>query len=289
MSDMAIKVFKSEQFGEIRTTVIDGEPWFVVADVCKYFGVTNRNRVMQSVADEDKGGTQMDTPGGVQTVAIVNESGLYSLLFALQPTKARGVDMAKIEERAAQVKAFKHWVTHDVLPDIRKHGMYMTGETITKLLSDPRNAIELLTAYAEEKEKNKRLEETVKVMQPKAEFSDAINSSHDGILVKQMAHLLTMNGYSTGQNRLFEQLRKDGFVCSCKGARYNSPTQSSIDRGLMVSRETHFNDANGITHLDFTTLITPKGQRFFLRKYANKVLSDEEIAAMLEEEERDIV
>ena len=76
--DNKIEVFKNEQFGEVRTILIGGEPWFVVADVCAYFGVANRNRIMQNVDAEDKGGTQMDTPGGVQTVAIVNESGLYN-------------------------------------------------------------------------------------------------------------------------------------------------------------------------------------------------------------------
>lgn len=94
-----LTIFKNEQFGEVRTITIEGEPWFVVSDVCSHFGVSNRNRVMQSVDDEDKGGTQMNTPGGIQTVTIVNESGLYSLLFALQPAKARGVDDAYIEER----------------------------------------------------------------------------------------------------------------------------------------------------------------------------------------------
>lgn len=222
---------------------------------------------------------KMATITGEHDTTFINEAGLYQLIFG-----------SKLES----AKRFQKWVFEDVLPDIRKHGMYMTGEKLTLFLAEPRNAIELLTAYAEEKEKNKRLEETVaqheetiKVMQPKAEFSDAVNSSHDGILVKQMANLLTINGYPTGQNRLFEQLRKDGFVCSCKGARYNSPTQLSIDRGLMLSRESHYKDSDGITHLDFTTLITPKGQRFFLRKYAGKILLDCEIAAMLTLEEID--
>ena len=109
--DNKIEVFKNEQFGEVRTILIGGDPWFVVADVCAYFGVANRNRIMQNVDAEDKGGTQMDTPGGVQTVAIVNESGLYSVLFALQPTKARGVSKEHIEERQKKLHDFKRWIT----------------------------------------------------------------------------------------------------------------------------------------------------------------------------------
>ena len=91
MENKQLQVFKNPEFGEIRVVKKDGEPWFVVADVCSYFGITNRNRVMQNVDAEDKGGTQMNTPGGLQNMAIVNESGLYAVLFALQPTKARGI------------------------------------------------------------------------------------------------------------------------------------------------------------------------------------------------------
>ncbi len=125
-----LTIFDNEQFGKIRTTMMDGEPWFVVADVCAYFGVTNRNRIMQNVDTEDKGGTQMDTPGGMQTVTIVNESGLYSVLFALQPTKARGVSQERIEERQKKLRDFKRWITHDVIPTIRKTGGYVNNDEL---------------------------------------------------------------------------------------------------------------------------------------------------------------
>lgn len=113
---------------EVRTVEMNGQPWFVAADVCNYFGVTNRNRIMQQVDEEDKGGTQMDTPGGQQNVTVINESGLYSLLFAMQPQKARGVTDEYIAARTKQLNAFRRWVTHDVLPSIRKTGGYIAGQ-----------------------------------------------------------------------------------------------------------------------------------------------------------------
>src|SRR5690606_22273894 len=118
---------------EVRTVTIEGEPWFVAKDVCDVFGETNRNRAMQSLDDDEKGYTQMNTPGGTQRSAIVNESGLYSLLFAMQPTKARGVSEAHISARVDKLRKFKRWVTSEVLPTIRKHGMYATDA----LLDDP--------------------------------------------------------------------------------------------------------------------------------------------------------
>lgn len=123
-----IQVFDNEAFGSIRTVEIDGEPWFVAADVCAFFNVTNRNRLMQQVDADDKGGTQMNTPGGKQEMTIVNESGLYTLLFYMQPEKGRGVSDDYIEKRCAKLKAFKRWITHDVIPTIRKTGSYNTNQ-----------------------------------------------------------------------------------------------------------------------------------------------------------------
>jgi len=130
MENNQVQVFENTEFGKVRTVVIDGEPWFVVSDICEYFKVSNRNRVMQTIDAEDKEGTQMDTPGGKQNIAIVNESGLYSMLFALQPTKARGVSEEYIKERTEQLHQFKHWVTHDILPTIRKTGGYVANDDL---------------------------------------------------------------------------------------------------------------------------------------------------------------
>lgn len=155
MTDLT--TFKNEIFGEVRTVMRDGEPWFVAADVCEFFGVTNRNRVLQNLDDDEKGGTQIDTPGGTQTMTIINEAGLYSLLFYLQPTKARGISDEQIAERCELLRKYKRWITHEVIPSIRKNGAYLTPEAAYKMLSDPQNLIQLLTTLSEKNEEVKLL------------------------------------------------------------------------------------------------------------------------------------
>lgn len=172
-----LTIFNNEQFDSVRTVSIDGEPWFVATDVCAYFGVTNRNRIIQAVDEEDKGGTQMDTLGGVQTVTVVNESGLYSVLFALQPTKARGVFEEYIKERQEKLRAFKRWITHDVLPTIRKTGGYVndTAQFIDSYFGqlDSAQKHALMMIFNE----SKRMTAQLKEQAPKVDFYDTFVSS----------------------------------------------------------------------------------------------------------------
>lgn len=160
-----LQIFTNDTFGEVRTVTRGGEPWFVAADVCEFFGVTNRNRALQSLDEDEKGGTQIDTPGGTQTMTIISESGLYSLLFYLQPTKARGISDEQIAERCELLRKYKRWITHEVIPSIRRHGAYITTETAEKIMADPDNWIKLLTTVKEERKaktiaeaKNEQLE-----------------------------------------------------------------------------------------------------------------------------------
>lgn len=132
-----IQIFENNDFGQIRVVERGGKPWFVAADVCTYFGVTNRNRVMRVVDVEDKGSTQIGTRGGVQTVTIVNEPGLYSILFALQPAKVRGVSEDYIAERQKKIRDFKRWITHDALSSIRKTGIYSNRESDICVTDNP--------------------------------------------------------------------------------------------------------------------------------------------------------
>ena len=125
-----LQIFKNDTFGQVRAIEQNGNPWFVAKDVCDVFGATNRNRIMQDLDADEKGYTQMNTPGGIQEVAIVNESGLYQLLFSLQPAKARGVSDEYIQERVNKLKAFKRWVTHDVIPSIRKRVIFPCGSKV---------------------------------------------------------------------------------------------------------------------------------------------------------------
>ena len=266
-----IKVFENAEFGRVRTVIIDNVPWFVARDIATALGyVKPENAVAAHVQTDDKTTTLIQGTGSnyKSKTVIVNESGMYALIFG-----------SKLEN----AQRFKRWVTSEVLPDIRQHGMYMTGEKLVDMMADPDKALEMLIDYAKERKERLRLEQVVKEQQPKVEFADAVNSSKNGILVKQMANLLARNGYSTGQNRLFEQLRKDGFICSTKGERFNTPTQKAIDMGLMITKESHYDSGDGVTLLSFTPLITPRGQRYFLGKYANALLTDEEINDMLKE------
>lgn len=244
-----IKVFENQEFGTVRTTIIDGEPWFVATDVCKALGIDRTQT--RRLDDDEKGVCSIQTPGGKQELTIVNEPGLYTLVLG---------------SRKPEAKAFKRWVTHEVIPDIRKHGAYMTPETIEKVLTDPDTIIKLATQLKDEREARIMLEQENKILLPKAEFADAISATEDSILIKHMASLLSQNGFKTGQNRLFKLLRDDGYLCSTRDDRWNTPTQTAIDKGLFTVEE-HNICIFGQPQLKVTTRVTPKGQKFFLRKY----------------------
>lgn len=263
-----IEVFRNQEFGELRTILKEGEPWWVAKDVCDKFGETNRNRAMQALDGDEKGYTQMNTPGGTQQIAIVNESGLYSLLFAMQPKKARGVSEEYIAKRTEQLNHFKRWVTHDVIPAIRKHGLYATPETAEKILGDPDFLIKALTELKQEREQRQKAEAQIEADKPKVQFADSVGSSNQSILVREMAKLLSQNGIDMGEKRFFSWLRAHGYLISC-GDDYNLPTQYSMERKLMIIRErTYTDDIN--TRILRTPMITGKGQQYFIRKFLGK-------------------
>ena len=195
-----LQIFKNEEFGEIRTSTIDNEPWFVGKDVAKALGYTNeRDALSKHVEEEDKGVAKCDTPGGKQDMTVINESGLYALVFG-----------SKLES----AKRFKHWVTSEVLPAIRKHGVYAVDE----LLENPDIAIKAFTALKEEREKNKLLQADNERMKPKAIFADAVATSHTSILIGDLAKLLKQSGVETGQKRLFNWMRENGYLIKRKGS-----------------------------------------------------------------------
>lgn len=150
-----LQIFTNDAFGEVRTVVKDNEPWFVAADVCKSFGVANSRIVTARLDDDEKGVCDVDTLGGKQTVTIINEAGLYHALFTMEPKNARGISDEAINERIEKLKSFKRWITHEVIPSIRKHGAYMAPNTLTETLAQPENLIVLLTSL--QKEQNGRI------------------------------------------------------------------------------------------------------------------------------------
>ena len=245
-----LKIFKNELFGEIRIIEIDKEPWFVGKDVAEVLGYSNpRKAIGDHVDDEDKGVTKCDTLGGSQELTVINESGLYSLILS---------------SKLPNAKAFKRWVTSEVLPSIRKHGLYATDE----LLDNPDLIIQMASKLKEEREARKALEVENDTMKPKALFADAVSASHTSILVGDLAKLLRQNGVDIGANRLFEKLREKGFLMK-SGSSKNMPTQASMDRGLFEIKEGSYINSDGVNVVTKTTKVTGKGQVYFVNLFLN--------------------
>ena len=236
---------------EVRTIQNDGEPWFVLKDVCNVLHIGNSRDVVARLDQDEKGVAQIDTLGGKQEMTIINESGLYNVILRSDKPEA---------------KPFRKWVTSVVLPTIRRHGMYATPDTVEKMLADPDTAIKLLTTLKEERAARLALEAKAEADKPKVLFADAVSASHTSILVGDLAKLLRQNGVEIGQNRLFSFLREKGYLCS-QGERYNLPTQRSMDRGWFQVKETTINQPNGSVRITRTVKVTGKGQQYFINLF----------------------
>ncbi len=250
-----LKIFESADFGKVRTMVINDEPWFVAKDVAEALGYANASKaITDHVDDDDKLNNESLSSLGQRGGWIINESGLYSLIMS---SKLPGA------------KAFKRWVTTEVLPSIRKHGAYMTEQTIEKALTDPDFLIRLATNLKEEQMKRIAAEAKVEEMKPKVLFADAVETSQRSCLVAELAKILKQNGVDTGQNRLFSWLRGNGYLCT-KGEYYNQPTQKAMDMGFFELKKRTVNNPDGTVMVVTTTKVTPKGQIFFVNKFCEK-------------------
>lgn len=200
-----LKIFENEEFGKIRIVVIDNEPYFVGKDVASILGYSNvRDAIAKHVDEEDKGVAKCDTLGGKQNFTVINESGLYALIFG-----------SKLES----AKQFKHWVTSEVLPSIRKTGTYGMQPQGKELL-----ALAVLEAQKIIEEQNQQIEE----MKPKVQFADAITACDTSILIRDLAKLLRQNKVPTGEKRLYRWMRENGYIV--KGT--TQPTQRAMELGL---------------------------------------------------------
>ena len=249
-----LQIFKNEKFGEVRTVTVNNEPWFVGKDVAEALGYSNASKaVFVHVNEEDRilRTLEADSQNGnvVRTqTALINESGLYALIFG-----------SKLES----AKQFKHWVTSEVLHAIRKHGVYAVDE----LLENPDMAIKAFTALKEEREKNRLLQADNERMKPKEIFADAVATSRTAILIGDLAKLLRQNGVKTGQKRLFVWMRENGYLIKRKGADWNMPTQKSMEMELFEVKETTVNNPDGSVRINKTTKVTGKGQQYFINKF----------------------
>ena len=246
-----MQIFKNDNFGTIRTLEISGEPWFVGKDVAEMLGYVKPLNALATHIDEDDTLKQglTDSMGRIQETILINESGLYSLILSSKLPNAR---------------AFKRWVTSEVLPAIRKHGLYATDE----LLDNPDLIIQMASKLKEEREARKALEVENDTMKPKALFADAVSASHTSILVGDLAKLLRQNGVDIGANRLFEKLREKGFLMK-SGSSKNMPTQASMDRGLFEIKEGSYINSDGVNVVTKTTKVTGKGQVYFVNLFLN--------------------
>lgn len=251
-----LKIFKNAEFGEIRTIEVDNEPWFVGKDVADTLGYQNGSRdVNRHVDEEDRHKVMLFDGNQDKETIVINESGLYSLILS---------------SKLPNAKAFKRWVTAEVLPTIRKHGMYATEE----LLSNPDIAIAAFKALKEEREARKALEVENKEMQPLALFAKSVSASDTSILIGDLAKLLKQNGYATGQKRLFDELRQRGFLMK-SGSSKNLPTQRAMELGLFEVKESTINNPDGSVRVTKTTKVTGKGQVYFV----NLILGRKEMAS----------
>lgn len=242
-----VKIFNSEEFGDVRTVTINGDPWFVGKDVAAALGFTNpRDAISTHVFDEDKGVESIDTLGGKQKMTVINESGLYALVFG---------------SRLKSAQRFKHWVTSEVLPAIRKTGGYRTPAPQGKELL----ALAVLEAQKTIEAQNAEIER----MRPKEIFADAVTASDSSILIGDLAKLLRQNGVDTGQKRLFEQLRNEGYLMKTGSSR-NMPKQKYVENGFFQIKETVISNPDGSVRMTKTTKVTGKGQQHFLNKYLKK-------------------
>lgn len=247
-----LQVFNNTEFGQVRTMVINGSPWFVAKDVCECLGLTKHRDAVSRLDGDERGSVEVDTLGGTQQMAAVNEYGLYSLVLS---------------SRKPSAKAFKRWITHEVIPAIRKHGAYMTGETLEQALTSPDFLIRLATELKNEQEARKTAEAQIEADKPKVLFADSVAASHGSILVGELAKLLNQNGIDIGQNRLFNWLRENGYLICRKGTDYNMPTQRSMEMQLFNIKETAITHSDGHVSISKTVKVTGKGQVYFVNKF----------------------
>lgn len=237
---------------DVRTVTINGEPYLVGKDVAEILGYSRPdNAIRNHVDDEDKLVHQFSASGQNRNMTVINESGFYALVLS---------------SKLPRSKEFKRWVTSEVLPTIRKHGMFATDE----LLDNPDFVIATLQKLKEEREAKKLLEATIEEQKPKVIFANAVSASHTSILVGDFAKLMRQNGLNFGQNRMFSWLRENGYLISRKGNSWNMPTQKAMDLGLFEIKETTINHSDGHISINKTPKITGKGQLYFADKLLSK-------------------
>lgn len=253
-NEIVPQVFDNPEFGSIRVIKDEGgEPWFVIADLCKALDLSNPTMVANRLNEDDLSTTEVtDSLGRKQKANTTNEGGMYEVVFM---------------SRKPEAHAFKRWVTHEVLPAIRRDGGYMVARDET-----PEQTMARAVLIAQRTIERQRAE--LDEMRPKALFADAVAASDGTCLVGELAKMLRQNGVKVGQNRLFAILREDGYLGK-SGSNRNVPTQRAMDQGLFRIKETSIVHTDGHVTISRTPKVTGKGQRVFLERYlgASEIVS----------------
>lgn len=240
-----IQVFKNDQFGQVRAARgKNGEPVFVAKDICAILDLGNPRSSIALLDDDEKGVHSVDTPGGRQQMTTVTEPGFYKLVM---------------RSRKPEAKAFQRWVTHEVLPALRRDGGYMVARDET-----PEQTMARAVLLAQQTIDRQR--DRIAELEPKALFADAVAASDGTCLVGELAKMLRQNGVEVGQNRLFAMLREDGYLGNV-GSNRNVPTQRAMDLGLFRIKETAVTHSDGHVTINRTPKVTGKGQIYFVKRY----------------------
>lgn len=236
-----LMIFENPDFGAVRSILIDGDPWFVAADVCKALEIEKTNRALSRLDDDEKGAHSVSTPGGRQRMSIISESGLYSLILGSRKPEAR---------------AFKRWITHEVIPSIRKHGAYMTDSLLNALEAHPEAVPEYLNRLRSENARNRELTRRLRIALPKAEYYDAFVDPADCTNIRTTAKEL-----GVPEKQFTRYLEEKKYLFRDKNRKL-FPRAVKKSAGLFLVRD-FYTERGKLGHY---TLITPAGKRHFLER-----------------------
>ena len=252
-----IQIFNNPQFGDIRTAGTANDPMFCLSDLCRVLEINNVTDARCRLDQKGLGQIEVPTNGGKQMIYFVNEKNLYRLIM---------------RSNKPQAEPFQDWVCGEVLPSIRKHGMYATDVTIKNILEDPDNFIQMMQAYQRERKERMAAQQEVERLEaqeienkPKVVYADAVAGSRSACLIGELAKMIAQNGYPIGEKRLFQWLRDNHYLCSY-GERFNQPYQQYIEQGLFTMKQSVFS-VDGEMRTRNTTKVTGKGQVYFINKF----------------------
>ena len=255
----AIKIFENDRFGEVRVAGTSENPLFCLVDICKVLELQvtpTKNRLKQDGVSLIKGVSKTTNQYGITTeqevtLTFINEQNLYKVIM---------------RSDKPQAEPFQDWVCGEVLPSIRKHGAYMTNDTLEKALTSPDFLIQLATNLKEEQQKRIEAERKVTEAAPAVAFTNAVQSANSSCLIRELAKLIAQNGYSIGEKRLFAWMRDNGYLGK-HGERYNIPNQQYVEQGLFELKKGVRSGSNGVLHTTITPKVTGKGQVYFVNKF----------------------